>query len=358
MTAFREGCYFSMPAEEYHAVPALSSHGMGQLRKSTYDFWVRSPLNPERDAVLAEEGPSSEALSLGQAFDVRITEGKERFDSLYAEKPEPVEGEDWLITCDDIKARLKELGLKVGGGKADLIARLFEAEPNAKIWDHFAETHREAHSGKTFLDWRWIAKIEKAARLIEGDPTFSKAFTGGAAQVSIFWTCPIIGVPCKARIDYLKPKAIIDLKTILLRDGMPFTQAINLAIARYRYHIQAEFYREAAGQVAEFVKSGQYDAPAFWGEAELALKKGLEANHPKTWLWVFQSKGPAPIVYGKSIEPADSENLSMCIAARAEIETMKMTFKQCLDIYGPDTPWIEPSRIERMSEGDIPPWAM
>jgi hypothetical protein len=44
--------------------------------------------------------------------------------------------------------------------------------------------------------------IEIAAAYIEKDPELSRAFLGGAPQVSVFWIDEY-GVSCKARFDYL-----------------------------------------------------------------------------------------------------------------------------------------------------------
>jgi hypothetical protein len=346
---FKEGVYFDLDEKSYHSVPALSASGMKNLRQSPLDFWVRSSMNPNQADVLADE-TSSEAKDLGSAFHKRICEGPAAFNACYAPKVIPEDFPDCLETADDLKARLRELGLKVSGSKAELIERLHEADPNAKIWDHFLDTHEAAHAGKTFLTQKWLDKIEIAAAMIERDPTFSKAFSGGASEVSIFWTCPKIGVNCKARLDYLKARAIVDLKTIQAQSGTPLADTVRLEIGRRRYHIQATFYMEAASFVAGFVKDGRSDGVSPEYDP---LMKSLLADSPKTWLWIFQSKGPAPAVIGRTLSPQSM----ICETARAEIESLKQTYGTCLDTYG-ELPWVTPQKIEMLQDGDIPPWAL
>lgn len=350
MAEFREGCFFSMPDSEYRAIEALSASGMKHLRQSPLDYWARSSWNPRQAEALAED--SSDAKDLGSAFDARIIEGAEVFNARYAERPVPVKEDGWLVTCDHMKARLKELGEKVGGSKDELIARLRAADPEAKIWDDFEATYYKAHEGKEFLDSEWMDKIEYAARMIEADPIFGKAFSGGAPQVSVFWTCPTIGVPCKARFDYLKARAIVDLKTVQPMRGTPHADTIRIAIGRYRYHVQATLYMEAAAEVSQFLKSGKSD-----GFYEVDLGQKLLADAPKTWLWVFQVKGPAPAVIGRTLSPQSM----ICQAARAEIDTMKQLYRLCREKWGTD-PWLydpqNPPKIEMLQDGDLPPWAL
>ena len=49
----------------------------------------------------------------------------------------------------------------------------------------------------------------------------------------------------KARFDYLKPKAIVDLKTFGNFMNKPIDSAIYSAMASGKYHIQAAFYMRA-----------------------------------------------------------------------------------------------------------------
>ncbi len=94
------------------------------------------------------------------------------------------------------------------------------------------------------------------------------------------------------------------------------------------------------------MKEGKHD--------EYDFNQSLGMDYPKTFLFVFQVKGPAPVAIGR-VFPAQSMIFQ---AAQAEIDTLKMTYKTCLDKYGPDVPWVDDGTIEMFQDDDVPPWAL
>src|SRR5689334_7216613 len=88
-----------------------------------------------------------------------------------------------------------------------------------------------------------MRKIEIAAKMIECHPENKKLITGGYPEVTIVWHED--GIRFKARVDYLRPKAMIDLKTFANQLGKPVESAIIYAMASGKYHIQAAFYMRA-----------------------------------------------------------------------------------------------------------------
>ena len=65
---------------------------------------------------------------------------------------------------------------------------------------------------------------------------------GGMAERSFFWTDRETHIDCKARLDYITGDGIVvDLKTCMnaTEDGF------SSSVAKYRYHVQAAFYRRA-----------------------------------------------------------------------------------------------------------------
>ena len=349
---FEPGVHFGLSDEEYFSVPALSASGMKNLRISPLDFWARSAwLNPNYEDD-QEDASDSFARTLGKAYHKRILEGRGAFDACYAPSFDPSAHPDALESADQIKdalRRFKAQGaeVKLSGTKAELIERLFELNPLAKVMDEVRLDYEGDHNGKIFLPTKTLDKIELAAAMIEKHPDLSKAFTGGMPEVSIFWTCPVIGVNCKARLDYVKPKAIVDLKTVANTQGKPLAIAVAREFASRRYFIQGAHYDEAAKQIAGFVKSG-----AVHGDCDPAILKALEADHEKTTLFVFQVKGVAPAAIGRTFP---SQGLIFQIA-QAEIETLKMQYRTCLETFGTD-PWVETSKIEAFADEEVPSWA-
>jgi hypothetical protein len=342
------GVYFGLDEEIYHRSFGLSASGIKHLRVSPLDWWTRSPLNPNFDAVLAEEG-DTEAMAIGRAYDVRIISGKAEFDRRYVSTIDKGDYPGALDTVDDLKSWLAEKGLKTSAKrKSELIDRVIEADPAAKIWDAIQDGYRKTHEGKEFLPPRLIEKIEIAARMIESHPVLSKAFTGGAPQVSVIWDCPIIGVRCKARFDRLKAKAIIDLKTLTNTQSIPLDAAIAREIGYRKYHLQAWWYLDAARQIADFIKAGRV-----FGDADKTFLQALAANHDKTWMWVFQIKGVAPVAKGRTLPPQST----LMRLAQGDCESAKQVFRTNLETFGAD-PWVDVEQILPIDDTAVPSWSL
>lgn len=347
-TLLAPGVYFDLDEERYHRSFGLSASGIKHLRVSPLDWWARSPLNPNLADVLDEEG-DTEAKTVGRAYDVRIISGRAAFDACYAPAIDKSDYPGVLDTVDDLKSWLGERGLKTTAKRKDeLIDRVLEADPTARIWDAIKSGYGKTHAGKEFLPPKLIAKIETAARMIEGHPVLSKAFTGGAPQVSIIWDCPIIGVRCKARIDYVKSRAIVDLKTINLQ-GRPPEIAIPRTIASYKYHVQAAMYCEALSFASGFIKEGLCDSASPEYDP---FVKALREDYPKQFMFVFQAKGVAPFARGYVI-PQESMTFTI---GKTEVETAKQAFRLQLEKFGA-LPWIDDSPIQTLDDAAIPPWA-
>lgn len=331
------GIYFGLPEAEYHDAFALSNSGAKNLMVSTLDFWARSQLNPDR------EDETSEQMDLGKAYHKRIIEGREAFYAEYAPDVMIENYLDALAGTDEIKAELKERGLKVSGKKCELVARLLEADPAIQIWDHIREQHRSKHCGKELLAPKTIQRIEVSAAMIEKHPELSKCFHGGMPEVSIFWTDEITGTPMKARLDYLKPRAIVDLKTYSNPYGKPINRAIATAMAGGRYHIQAACYYEAVEMAAQFVKHGMVH-----GDADKDFLTALANANDRHFVFVFQQTGIAPVARGM-IMP---RNLTFD-CGRAALNDAKRIFSDCLAHYGAD-PWIDTAPIGQFEDTDFP----
>lgn len=328
------GIYFGLPDEAYHAVPALSNSGIKHLRTSTLDYWVRSFMNPDYEP---EESPFMEA---GKAYHRRILEGRERFYESYAAQLDPLDYPEALRTVDDIKARLKELDLKVSGRKDELVERLLLADPEAQVWDELVADHKGDNAGKTLLSHELITKIEKAARMIECHPELSKCFRGGHPEVSVFWEDD--DVPMKARVDYLKPRAIIDLKTFGNQYGKPIDEAVATAVANERYHIQAAVYTEAVERAKGLIVKG-----AVHGLDDQAWLRSLVENEQQ-FVFVFQQTGVAPVARGKVFPRMSAYDIGkICMTEAIQI------FRECREVWGED-PWIDKTPITTFDDAEFP----
>ena len=344
MTDIREpepGIYFGMPAEEYHAIPALSQSLMKWLHVSPLDFWAVCPwLNPDY-----EEDSETEAKKNGTAFHDRIVEGRDAFYARNAPEPDPDDYPEALHTQADLKEACKARGLKVGGNKPELIARLIEAEPLIQIWDVIVDEYVAAHEGKTLLSADQMRRIEIAAAMIERHPQLSKAFAGGMPEVVIVWRDPETGVMLKCRLDYLKVRSIVELKSLSNPLNKPADRAIYHNFGAYKHFCQAAHYLEGAAQIPTLLTAGRVhgDHDSEW------LKK--VARSPKEFLFVYQFSGRAPVAKGRTF----SSGLVFDCGKIRNHEAIRI-YRENLDRFGSD-PWVDLTPIEAIDDNEVPVWA-
>jgi hypothetical protein len=351
------GIHFGVPDEVYHSWPALSCSGIRKLAASPTLFYMTTPwLNPDY------EQPEEKAwASVGKAYHARILEGREAFNERFCVKLEKASIEGLCCTIDDIKVRISEVHGKVpfGKKKEDFVAQLLELEPDAPIWEECQRRYEEENGGKCQLPYDVILRIETAAKMIELHEELSKAVSGGHAEVSFFYYCPKTGIPMKARVDYLKLKAMVDLKSYENKFDLSPEFAIPKSIANQRYPLQPSVYLEAAQAVKEIIRKSEgaaiYDAdgkPAANDRRDWALKWAQRKEEPE-WLWIFQQKGVAPITRGIYYPTGGTMRLLFDeIVSRA-----KKRFRACALTFGTDT-WLDIAPInDTFADEDIAPWA-
>lgn len=247
--------------------------------------------------------------------------------------------------------------------KADWVDQLLELDPEAQVFMRLQQAHARVNAGKTFISADQHAELEIAAAMIERDPELKFAFTGGHAEVVLIWYCPVTGVPMKAKVDYLKIKRIIDLKSIGNQRERSIENAIRFEIATYHYNIQPCVYFEGANVVRQLVREhgasavhscedhATIDASAF--EAMHADRVGYAlkwASHqqPDEWLWVFQQKGAAPITRGVWFPRGAVKMVTDDIVSRA-----KRLFREFGTAFGTD-PWLDVKPPYQIADEDIP----
>ena len=412
--AFPEpGIYFGMPEEEYHAIPALSSSGLKKLAVSSMDYWANSNLNPDREEV------EKKHLDLGKAIHAFVLEGEQayldrfavdldlsdyaeqgilvstdeikaaigRFTELAPVKPVGKTKQDFIDqladlgsgaipdTVPDIKAAISAFRCEqpvkpvtrvpdvLDDGtefmrpatKDDLANQLLALDPNALVWDKLFAANRRNHEGKTFIDARTDRRIRIAVRMIMGHEEIAKAFSGGYPEVSIFWYCRETGVPMKARLDYLKLRAIVDLKSFGNNAGKPIDRAIESTIASYRYNLQQVVYDEAVAEAKAMI--AERGAECVHQPVEAFDKSVIDwcqswAKQPEPgFIFVFQQTGNAPVTRGK-IMPRGT----VFSVTRSRVAALKAKWAECAKTYGVD-PWLDIAPVDSIDDEAIPLWA-
>ena len=338
MSDFVPGVH-AIPEAEYHAIPAVGSSGIRWLAISPMDFWARTPwLNPKA-------GPSEETefTELGTAYHERILRGPEAFTARYAPALDLEDYPDALVTADDLKEACRDHGLKISGSKGELVERLREANLDVAAWEAILAEHALSNAGKILLPGKRLAHIEIAAAMIERHPDLSRCFQGGIPELAVVWVDEETGVPCKARIDYLKPKAMIELKSFSNSLGKSIDEAIYSAIAGRRYFVQAAHYLSAWPHLRKAVEEGRV-----YGDIDADLLF-LTEDEP-TWVWVFQQTGPAPLARGKLFPAGVVRDIGNQIVRQA-LET----FARCKATFGTD-PWVDDRPIEALDDMGFPAW--
>lgn len=193
MNATAPGAYDDMPAELYHADPALSSSGAKKL------------LPPSCPAI----------------FDYERTHGQERRNEFdigtaahtlllgFGPEPHVIDAKNYLT-----KAAKEEREAAYARGDVPLLPHEFDA----------------------------VQQMVAKARL---HPRVAELLGHGNAERSLFWTDKQTGVPCRARPDWLRDDCLVDYKTTT----SVAPAHIAKAVAEFGYHSQASWYLDASSEL-------------------------------------------------------------------------------------------------------------
>lgn len=347
------GIYFGMDEDEYRAAPALSSSGIRDLLISPLDYWTNSPLNP---GYVDEK---TDAMVLGTAFHRRLLE-PDRFSAMYATWPKAEDYPAALDGQEELKARCHELGLKKSGKIADLCERILEADPDAQLWPVIKSEIIKRNAGRTFLKASDLADIERAAWVISAHSSAAKALTGGQAEVSIFWVDDETDVPLKIRVDYLKVKALLDVKSFSNPLGKPIASALASAVANGRYDVQAVIYSVgveiAKAMLREKGASILRGADAIDNDWLLAFA----ACQRHTFAFLFVQTGAVTNVRLREFREIEQYG-GQGMTQNAYWSSGMMGFRKgvhryvdCMKRFGRDKPWIDDEPMRPFADTDFP----
>lgn len=292
-----DGIYFGLDETRYHADRALGSSDMGRLWYSPEEYWFQSRYNPLREP----DDATTPARVRGSAVHCYVLYGEAEFLARYAPTYHP--------------GNTRE-------GKAEL-----------------------AHlNGKTGLKFETYARIMQSGAMIRQNPHIATAFAGGAAEVSVFWT--VDGIRKKARFDYLKPRGVVDLKSITNRKRISFVDACRRAICEWNYPLQAAHYLEARAVLPSLpLQQG--------GVVESAVLELCRRSDEWAWCWVFWQAESAPLTWAGSLSPGNP----ILDAARAMLERALDNYRTFRDRHGLDgEPWVHPEAVSEVDITELPAW--
>jgi hypothetical protein len=416
------GIYFSMPEDVYHAIHAVSFSGLKRLSVSSMNYWADSLLNPDREEretkffdfgkaihCLVLEGEECYAARYAVDLDLADFEGQpilvstddiknaigKHFETVPV-KPQGKTKQDFIDQLADLgekhgepvaldgdvptlKARIGEFKepqpvkpvsrvteVREDGSewqrpavKDDLANQLLALDPDALVWEKMLAAHREANPGKQFIDAKTERRVRIASRMILAHPEITQAVKGGYPEVSIFYYCPETGVPVKVRMDYLKMRMVVDLKSFNNSAEKPIDRAIEQAIASRKYNMQHALYEEAVMQARKMVREMGCDAINLPLDIENATGLAMQnwclkwANQmdPPAWLFIFQQTGTAPVTRGKLMPRG-----TVFSVTRSRITALKREWAECAKTFGTD-PWVDVVPIDEIEDEAIPLYA-
>lgn len=338
-----DGVHLGLAEAAYLADAALNQSGVKSLLVSPLTYWANN-LDPDR------EDDATDAKKLGKAYHVRLVEGAAAFAERYAVLPDMADHPDALDGLAELKAKCKDLSLPVSGTVAELCERIAQANPEAVLWPGIMAEFKDAAEGKCLLKADAFKQLERRAAIIEADPVARQAFAGGVPEVSIFWTDAGTGIRMKCRVDYLKTRAFIDLKSFSNSLGMPVDVAVARAVANYGYHIQARWYWEGVQQAKRLVAEGRI----FGGTADDLPPFTDTPEHECVFLFVETGRAPNVLPRMFRREQADGMPNAYWGDAEAKIARGVALYSNYMDRFGPDRPWVAETALKAFADEDFP----
>src|SRR6202035_2590658 len=144
-----DGIHIGLNSDLYHQDDALGSSSLKNLNLGAFEYWWNSPLNPARP----DDDPT-QAQAVGTAIHKIVLEGRQAFDAIYVRRPDHERG-----------------------------ARSAEKSALTK-----ASNAAAAKLGKESLKGHDYDRTIIAGAMIAKNPDLATAFSGGLAEVSVFWT--------------------------------------------------------------------------------------------------------------------------------------------------------------------------
>lgn len=332
------GVYFGLPAALHHADPGLGSGDIVRLTQGPAQFWWASSLNPDRPPF-----EPTDPMTFGSAMHTLVLEGVPAFRARYEQQPA-----FWLDTRADMVAWLADHGDDDPPRlKADCIDRVIDLDPKGTVAIRDLVERRVEKEGRTLLDRETYTRVVQGALLLGRDEEFAQAFTGGEPEVTIIYDRPD-GVRAKARIDYLKMRASVDLKTIGNTRGMTFKRACGLSFANYRRDIQAEHYNDGRRALPALVKDGRV-----FGKVDTGWLREVAAQEVWAFVLIWLHSIGAPVHHGIKLSPGNP----ILTTARDHIESAIAVYRKFMADVGPDKMWLEHEPLSELDIDELPAFA-
>ena len=358
-----DGVYLDLPMSQYLADPALSGSAFKTLLTDPPAWRWERPDNP-----LWERGETRFQLR-GTACHAAILEGIEAYEARFAIEPRREDYPDALDTMDDIKAWLKDRDAKVSGSKAEISLRAMElaAEREEKLL-FWAALETELLRGRTPIREADDAYVRMVHAFVARDPALAPLVSGGLPEVTVVWTDGLKeqggGRRFKARLDYLNPAAVTDLKTYGRppRRGMSLRQHVVAEVVANGYDIQAVHNTGAAAIALNMALGNLPGAIVASGEGASDRIEALRAIaqacvtpagvSPPVFHWLFIRMGSAPT--GIALPFRDGARFRHVEDEIAQAVANHDAFSRA---FAPGELWFRSEGLVEIQDEDFPIWA-
>lgn len=206
-----------MPADEYHAIDAMSASGLRRMLRSPFHFHS------------ARADKATRAKANGTLTHCVMLEPAALLDR-------------YAVVPDDAPRRPSSIQRKAKKPSDDTVAAV-------RWWDEF----EAATAGKLIVDGPALAAAHAQSLAARSLPDIAALLAEGEAEVSALWVDEATGEACRCRPDWTTPAGgdgviLVDGKTC--RDASP--DGFARSVWSYGYHLQAAWYSDgyalASGQ--------------------------------------------------------------------------------------------------------------
>ena len=312
---------------EYRPMQGLSFSAMKHLAVSPLRYWYME-VNPQRPIK-----ESTMEQNIGSAIHCADLE-PDKFDSRYARAIDPADYPGCLKTIDDLRKWLTSHGLTPKGMvKAGLIDQVQKADAKVPILDVLYAYHAAEHANKVIFGVEEWKRVQGAASALLAEPRIQALLADGQPEIPMFATDPDSGVALKARMDFVTPKLIFDLKSFTQQRGRTIDESVTKAIWWEKYYQQGVFY--------SFIRALCEKREHPWTNGEFAFAF-VESEEPhETRIRVMRPKvgGEVSLLWERG---------------RAEMRALIHRYAECLTHFGIDRPWRYACEVDPLVDQEFP----
>ncbi len=220
-----------------------------------------------------------------------------------------------------------------GTRKDDVIRHALSLDPGVSILQEIERRHVTENQGKEILPLDSWTRLDSAVHALKDEPSVQKLLSDGKSEVPYFVQDPSSGVGLKAKMDWVAPDFIVDLKTFSQQRGKSIDRCVNDAIWYEQYYRKAFFY-----SMVRAISEGEN-----W------------ATRKSEFVLVFVESTPPHEVRIKMLRPKFAGNANL-FWERGRIEVMDCIrkYKEYMENFGPDKPWRYAAEIDTLQDEELP----